>query len=124
MLRKMHAGGRGQFRRGLERWDTSCTMSKECLKTCQGSAGQGSGTQGWPGCCSSASCDHVLNTRGIGCVPGGEGGKLFSQCHVRTVGWLRPPRATIPIAFSPAERGERFGEEGRQQAGRLGSGCS
>lgn len=88
MLHKIQAGGWEQVWRGIERWEMSYTVSKESPKTCRGSVGRGAGTQaGWDAA-SPKGCDLVLNTCGIGFAPGGEAGKLLSQCHASMVGPL------------------------------------
>lgn len=121
MRRKIQAGGQEQLWRGMERWETSYTVSKASPKTRRGSAGRGAGSQaGWDAA-SPKCCDFLLNTCGISFASGGE--KLESSFPGATLARLDryEPRGlrTIPAASSPPERGARFGEPLRQAAGKV-----
>lgn len=44
MLHKIQGGGWEQVWKGMERWEVSCTLSKESPETCWSCVGQGAGT--------------------------------------------------------------------------------
>lgn len=88
MLHEIQAGGQEQLWRGMERWETSYTVSKASPETRRGSAGRGAGSQAGLDAASPKGCGFLLNTCGICFASGGEAGKLFSRCHASTAGLL------------------------------------